>query len=317
VDLDQIAVSNRRFGEAPFALAIISAVLCLFLRAVRLRVLARRAGIPSEVKGQLSAYLFGRGLNLFFPFGPGELGTIQALTAHGATPESAALAVFRNRVFEILAIGVVLLGGFVYLGWGGAVGPFVWTLVLIAGVVSLTRPFGRGRVERTRRLVGGIWSAFRGDAVLRATAEMLRTPGFFLGVLLLSLVTFGLEVLAFWNIKQAFSAPLDDYVLMKDLTIVPFTVVVAVAGLARVVPYTFAGFGVVEFVMVMMFSAFGEGYLGGTTVALLSALVINGTAFVLFLAAVAVGRCPSILEVWHLFFDRSVARARLAASVGA
>jgi hypothetical protein len=317
VDLEQIAVSNRRFGYAPFVLAIVFAVLCLFLRAVRLRVLARHGSIPSEVKGQLSAFFFGRGLNLFFPFGPGELGATQTLTAHGAAPEAAALAVFHNRVFEVLALAGVLLAGFVYLGWGGAVGPFVWTVVLIAGVVSLTRPFGRGRSDGSARLFGDIRGTFRRDAVTRATADLLRTPGFFLGVLLLSLVTFGLEVLAFWNIKQAFSAPLDDYVLMKDLPLVPFTVVVAVAGLARVIPYTFAGFGIIELVTVVMFRAFGEGFLGGTTVALLSALLINGTAFLLFLLAMAIGRCPSVLEVWHLFFDRSVARARLTASTSA
>jgi uncharacterized membrane protein YbhN (UPF0104 family) len=59
---------------------------------------------------------------------------------------------------------------------------------------------------------------------------------------------------------------------MKDLTFVPFTMVVAVAGLARVIPYTFAGLGIVELVMVVMFRVFDQGYLGGTTVAFLCAL---------------------------------------------
>jgi uncharacterized membrane protein YbhN (UPF0104 family) len=188
----------------------------------------------------------------------------------------------------------------------------------MAGVVSLTRPLGRtGETDGRRGPIRGIWTAMRGDALVRSTSELLAAPGFFLGVLALSLVTFGLEVVAIWNIKQAFSAPLDDYVLMKDLPFTPFVVVVAVAGLARVVPYTFAGFGVVELVMVVMFRAFGEGFLGGTTVALLAALLINGTSFVLFLLAMAVGRCPSILEVWHLFFARSTDRARLNTVPGA
>ena len=319
VDLEQIAVSNRRFGYAPFALALGAAALCLFARALRLRLLARHAGISSDVRGQLSAFFFGRGLNLFFPFGPGELGSIQMLAAHGAAADAAARAVFHNRVFEILAILLVLVCGFVYLGWGGAVGPFVWTVGLIAGVVSLTRPFGRDS-EADRGGAGairGIWTAFRGDALARATAGLLRTPGFFLAILALSLVTFGLEIAAFWNITQAFSAPLDDYVLMKDLPFVPFMVVVAVAGLARVIPYTFAGFGIVELVMVVMFRAFGEGFLGATTVALLAAVLLNGMTFVLFLLTAAVSRCPSVLEVWHLFFARSVDRARLTATADA
>src|SRR5688572_21211578 len=143
-DLDQIGVSNRRFGYAPFYVAVAFAALFLLARALRLRLLTRHFGIPSSVKGQLSASFFGRGMNLFFPFGPGELGTVQMLEEHGAPPGAAAAAVFYNRVLEILSISAFLIYGFIYLGWGGAVQPFFWTVVLIAGVVSLTRPLGHG-----------------------------------------------------------------------------------------------------------------------------------------------------------------------------
>jgi len=311
VDLEQIAVSNRKFGYAPFYIALLCAGLCVFLRAVRLRLLGRRVGIPSSVKGQLGASFYGRGLNLFFPFGPGELGTIQTLVDNGAAADSAASAVYYNRVFEILAIAAFLIYGFLYLGWGGAVEPFVWTVLLIASVVSLTRPLGRGHALGGRpRFIRNIWEAFRGDTLREATTALLQTPGFFLAILGLSAVALGLEVFAFWSIKQAFSSPMDDYILMKDLTAVPFTIVVSVAALARVIPYTFAGFGIVELVMVVMFRAFDQGFLGGTTVALLCALLINGMTFLFFQIAVWVGRCPSILETWQMFFDHSVARAR-------
>ena len=84
VDLDQIAISNRRFGYAPFQMALLCGAVFLLARAIRLRILTRHFGVPSSVKGQLSAFFFGRGLNLFFPFGPGELGTIQMLSENGA-----------------------------------------------------------------------------------------------------------------------------------------------------------------------------------------------------------------------------------------
>jgi uncharacterized membrane protein YbhN (UPF0104 family) len=309
VDLDQVAVSSRRFGYAPFYVALACGMLCVFLRAVRLRVLARHLGVPSTVRGQLSAFFFGRGLNLFFPFGPGELGTIQMLTGNGAPAEAAASAVFYNRVFEILAINLLLAAGFVYLGWGGAVEPFVWTLILVAGVVSLTRPLGRGSDAAGRAAwLRNVWRAVGGDTLREATRRLLRTPGFFLAVLLLSLVALGFEVLAFWSIKQAFSSPMDDYILMKDLAFVPFAIVMAVAALARVIPYTFASFGIVEFVMVVMFRIFDEGFLGGTTVALLCSLLANGVTFVLFVAATWIERCPSVLETWQAFFDLSAGR---------
>lgn len=311
VDLDQIGVSNRKFGYAPFALALVCVALCLFLRAVRLRLLTRHLGIPSSVKGQLSAFFFGRGMNLFFPFGPGELGTTQTLADNGAPPDIAATAVFYNRVFDIHSIVVFLLFGFIYLGWGGAVAPFLWTVVLIAGVVSLTRPLGRGSDVKGRfTFITNIWRAFHGETLKHATRAMLHTPSFFLGMMGLSLLALWLEVFAFWSIKQAFSSPLDDYILMKGLTFGPFLITMAVAGLARVIPYTFASFGIVELLMVVMFRVFGEGFLAGTTVALLCALLINGMTCVLFFLSVWSARCPSVLETWHLFFDQSAARSQ-------
>jgi hypothetical protein len=258
----------------------------------------------------MSAYFFGRGLNLLFPFAPGELGTIQALAEGGADPRRAAAAVFHGRVFELLAVGGFLLGGFVYLGWEGAVGPFVWAVLLVAAVVSLTRPVGRPAPRRRPRLLGHAWTAFGGDALTTAVTDLLKTPRFFLGVLIVSLLAFGFEAFAFWSIKQAFSSPTDDYVLMKDLAAIPFTIVVAVAALARVIPYTVAGFGVVELVMVVMFRAFGEGFLTGATVALLCALLLNVTTFVFFQIAIWVSRCPSVLETWQTFFDHSAARSQ-------
>lgn len=314
VDLDQIGVSNRRFGYAPFYMALAGAGLCLFLRAVRLRLLTRDFGIPSSVKGQLAAFFFGRGINLFFPFGPGEFGAIHTLVDNGAPSQPAAAAVFYNRVFEILSIHVFLVCGFIYLGWGGAVEPLFWTVILIAGVVSLTRPLGRGSDVTGRfTFIKNIWGAVGGETLIQATRELLQTPGFFLGVLLLSTVAFGLEIFAFWSIKQAFSSPMDDYILMKDLTFVPFMITIAVAGLARVIPYTFASFGIVEFVMVIMFRIFDQGFLGGTTTALLCSVLLNGMTLVLFLMAVWLVRCPSILEIWHRFFEQSAARSQAAA----
>jgi hypothetical protein len=314
VDLEQIGISNRRFGIAPFYMALLTAALCLFCRAVRLRILTREMGIPSSVKGQLAAFFYGRGLNLFFPFGPGEFGMVHALTENGAAPQPAITAVFFNRVFELLAILLFLLWGFIELGWGGAVEAFFWTAVLMAGVVSLTRPLGRdAQATGSFPLLKNVWYAYGGTTFVKAISELLRAPSLFLGVLLLSIVAFALEIFAFWNIKQAFSSPMDDYVLMKDLPFVPFMIAVSVAGLARVVPYTFASFGIVELVLVMMFRVFDQGFLSGATTALLCTVLINGTTFVLFVTAVVLARCPSILEVWHLFFSHSLNKLPVAA----
>jgi len=186
--------------------------------------------------------------------------------------------------------------------------------ILIAAVVSLTRPLGRGSEVKGRfKLIRNIWGAFQGETLKQATRELLHTPGFFLALMLLSIVAFGLEIFAFWSIKQAFSSPIDHYILMGDLTFVPFAITIAIAGLARVIPYTFASFGIVEFVMVIMFRIFDQSFLSGTIVALLCALLLNGMTFVLFLMSVWLTTCPSILETWHMFFDQSAARSQTAA----
>ncbi len=51
VDLEQIGVSNRKFGWAPFYIALACAALCLFLRAVRLRLLAQALRNPLVGQG--------------------------------------------------------------------------------------------------------------------------------------------------------------------------------------------------------------------------------------------------------------------------
>ncbi|MCH7750100.1 MAG: flippase-like domain-containing protein, partial [Acidobacteria bacterium] len=120
VDLDLIGVSNRTFAWAPFWLAIVFVSASLLLRGIRQRLLASRVGVPAAVPTQVSSHFFGRGLNLFFPFGPGELGTVQCLVDGGASPDAARTVVLYNRLFEMLAIVVLLVAGFVYLGWEGA-----------------------------------------------------------------------------------------------------------------------------------------------------------------------------------------------------
>ena len=159
-----------------------------------------------------------------------------------------------------------------------------------------------------------MWSAFNGRTLAKATRQLLETPGFMLSVLLLSVVALGVEILGYWCIKQAFSSPMDDYVLMKDLGFIQFVIVIAVANMARVLPYTFASVGVYEFVSVAMFRVFDEGYLTGATVSLLDSFLINGLSLVGFLAVLWLGHCPSVLETWRAFFSQSAAQSQVEAS---
>lgn len=308
VDLDLLEVSNRKFGWAPFSFAIIFVLIALFLRGIRQRSLANHFGISSNVNGQISSYFFGRGINLFFPFGPGDTGTAQALTQNKAPEKDAERVVYYNRVFEVIGISSILFFGFISLGWEGSVGPFLWTVLIFAAVVTLTRPLGYTGARRGRfNLAARIWDAFNGKDLIQAFRELKGNMRFMLGLCVLSVLTLGIEILGYWYIKQAFSSPLDDYVLMKDMTFVHFAIAIAVANIARIIPFTFASFGIYEIVSVFMFRIFGEGYLSATTVTLLDSFLINGLTLVIFGLTLIISKNPSIFEVWRNFVNRSVA----------
>ena len=312
VDLDLIAVSDRNFGSIALYLALAAMSVALLLRGIRQRMLAIHFHGRAEA-GQLSSYFFGRGLNLFFPFGPGEMATAHALAERGVAPGTAETIVFHNRLFELLAILLVLGLGIAYLGWAGALLPMCVALVLVAAVVSLTRPLGGD--ERTGRRWNPLlhlWTAFNGRGVVEAIRALSATPRLLASLTVLSLATLGIEVLAYWWIKQAFSSPIDAYVLMKDLPFIHFAIVMAVANTTRILPFTFAGIGIYEIVSVSMFRAFGEGFLSGTTVTLLDSALVNGSTLAAFLIVMAVGRWPSVIETWRTFVaqSRAVAEGR-------
>jgi hypothetical protein len=307
VDLDLIGVSDRRFGGSAFALAVFFALGSLFLRGIRQRFLARHLhGRPTP--GPIAGYFFGRGLNLFFPFGPGELGAAQALADGGIPPDTAAKIVFDNRVFEVVAILLVLGVGAAYLGWEGAIWPLCLAVVLVSAVVSLTRPLGgdAGSAGRRNPFVH-LWHAFNGRELMAALRDLSATPGLLAGLLIVSVMALGVETLAYWCIKQAFSSPLDDYVLMKDLPFAHFAIVIAVAATTRVLPFTFASVGIYEVVSVAMFRVFDEGFLAGTTVAMMDSLLLNGVSALTFVVVLWLGRCPSAFETWRAFVQRSQA----------
>jgi uncharacterized membrane protein YbhN (UPF0104 family) len=310
-DLALLGISNRRFGWTPFFLAVAGVLGALLLRALRLRLLASHFGVPVSARGPVVSFFYGRGVNLFFPFGAGELATVEAMVEGGASQAAAGSAVFHNRVFEIQAIHTFLLAGFVYLGWEGGAGALFWSLVLLAAVVSLTRPLG---VPEARVLGLGpwrnLWAAFQGRALLDASLSLLRTPRFAAAVWLLSCAALGLEIAGYWCVKQAFSSPLDDYILMKNLPFAHFAIAIAVAALTRIIPYTFASLGVYELSSTLMFRVFGQGYLTGATVSLLDSLLLNGLTLVLFVFVLFASRCPSVLDTWRKFFDHSIERNR-------
>ncbi len=224
--------------------------------------------------------------------------------------------VFYNRIFEVIGITAVLLVGFIYMGWEGAIEAFIWSAVIFAAIVTLTRPLGSTTQEtKSYNIPKRIWSAFNGSALLQAVKEIRHRPRFLVNLSFLSAFTLIIEILGYWFIKQTFSSPMDDYFLMKDITLIHFAIVIAVANIGRIIPYTFASFGIYEIISVFMFRVFGEGYLSATTVTFLDSMLINSMTLIFFLFSLILTRCPSIFDMWHNFFDLSVSSGSKAETV--
>src|SRR3712207_8447760 len=62
------------------------------------------------------------------------------------------------------SIATFLVIAFVYLGWEGGLAPLLWSLIILAAVVSFTRPLGSMPNEQRRTgPVKNLWRAFRSE----------------------------------------------------------------------------------------------------------------------------------------------------------
>ena len=262
--------SKRPLAWNLITLSFVSIVIAYLTRGIRQRLLANHLGIPSSVSSQISSYFFGRGLNVVFPFGPGELGTTQQLVRNGADPERSTATVFYTRVFELSGVVVFLVIGLGLSGWGGSLVPFLLSAVVVAGLTWTTRPMGRG-TDGGRSFAGALWDAVNGKRIVQAMREMSSAPSSSLGLVGLSAAALGFELAGLYLLKQGFST--REFLLLKDLPLSGLVMAIAVASLARIVPFTPGGMGFYELSMVAVFLAYGEDVTAGTTVAVLDGLV--------------------------------------------
>ncbi len=209
VDLDPIGVSNRTFGCGASPGAPLRRRLCLLSRACACDCLPGARAFPRPVTPGSSPHSSTAvGSTCSSRSGRANSGTIRTLTDSGAPrPTAAAARVLQPRVRDSGDSPRSLVGGFIYLGWGGAVGAFLWTVVLVAGVVSLTRPLGRAARHRPRLIrFAHLDSASTARDRWRRLACCCDTPGLLRrGSRCCRLWHSDSRSLAFWSIKQAFS----------------------------------------------------------------------------------------------------------------
>ena len=298
-----IAHSRRPISWNLLWLAFACVVGGAAIRAFRQGILATRAGIPATVPGRVVGYFWGRGLNVLFPFGPGDLATARRLRASGAPPDAAANVVFQARIAEVAGIGVFFAVALALSGWKGTLAPYLLSVAVVLGLTWAIRPAGRhdGARSATRR---SLWSAVNGPEAVAVVTDLGRTPASLAGILALSTGALSLDLAGLYLLKQSFST--REFLMLSDLPAAGLIMALGVASLARVVPLTPAGAGFYELTMVAVFVAYGEDPAAATTVAVLDGVFTSAVAILLFVpAALVAPRGSGTLEAWREFLQFS------------
>lgn len=308
IDDGDYEVSARPFTWTPFIVAVFLIILAYRMRASRQIMIGRHFGIPDTVKNQVHSFFFGRGLNVLFPFGPGDLAIAQALVKNGADHKAATTTVFYYRVFEVLAVGAFLGLGLIISGWTGAGAPVLACVIIFFGVSFIIRPLGRFSG-------GGGWLHTLGFVkVFEALREIGRNPGLATRLFLTSVVALFIELIALFLIKNALSAgdigSGDEYLLLDGVPFAAYIFALAVASLARIIPFTPGGMGIYEMSMVTVLVFFEAEETNAAATAMADGFVTNLIMLGGFFLALRSGSVPSAMGSWKGFFRQSVMRAK-------
>jgi len=299
-----LAHSRRPISWNLLGLAFLCIVAGYAMRALRQSLLARRNGVAAEVPHQTTSYFWARGLNVLFPFGPGDFATARRLVAAGADSAAVVHTLFDARLLELCGIGVLFGLALALSGWGGVLGPYALSVVVLVGLTWAVRPLGPRRDGGT-----SVWEGLHGSRAVERLAVLSRVPTALAGLVGLSAATLGMELAGLYLLKQSFST--REFMMLSDLPFAGLMMALGVASLARVVPVTPGGAGFYELSMVAVFLAYGEDPITGTTVAVLDGVFTNLVALLLFIPTLLSGaRGAGIVTAWQKFMDFS--RRRVA-----
>ena len=123
------------------------------IRSVQFHGLARFAGVPGSLGEHTRAYIYGRGVNRFLPYGVGNVAAASALEGQGADRDRVSSALFLASVFavfEVIVFGLYGLFSIDLMGWAGEL---FWPLAILLTAYLMTRPrVARPRPPGARRL---------------------------------------------------------------------------------------------------------------------------------------------------------------------
>lgn len=308
IDDGDYFTSARPFGWIPFVLGVLAIVFSYRMRAHRQVMVGSHLGIPGTVKNQVHSFFYGRGLNVIFPYGPADFVTAKALAKNGAEHQASVATAYYYRVFEILAIITFLGLGLILSGWAGVGLPFLYCIVLFFGVSIAVRPLGRFQGP------GGILYTLGVAKAFQAFRAIGRDAGLATRLYLMSLGAITLELLGLFFLKNALSignmGDGNEYLMLEGVPFAGLVVALAVASLARIIPFTPGGMGVFELSMAVTLTFYGASDTQAVATAMFDGFITNVVLILGMLLAVRAGGMPGILEAWKAYFHHSMARAR-------
>ncbi|MCH8813085.1 MAG: flippase-like domain-containing protein [Gemmatimonadetes bacterium] len=217
---------------------------------------ARHFGAKGTLGQNGRAYLYGLGLDRWFPFGLGRIGTHTALTSQGSTDEQSRNVLFATGLFILFEISLFAIVGLLGEGWGPWAGQVVWGAFVFALLyLWVRRPPGA-----SVRSIARAWTG-RAREVLGSLAS---DPPVLAKLCALSVIAFALEDVAAYVIANAFGIGVEFSVIVMGL---------GAGYVARLIPLSPGGIGQYEWGFAVALVLGGVGAPEAATLAILDNLL--------------------------------------------
>ncbi|MCI0433943.1 MAG: flippase-like domain-containing protein [Gemmatimonadetes bacterium] len=247
-------------SQTPVDWVLVASAVGVFLlfwavKAMQFHGVARFHGMKGQLGAHGRAFLYGLGIQRFFPFGLGRVGAAAALHGQGQRWDTALSAVFTSELFVVFEVVAFALIGLFALGWIPWLGQLFWPLIVLAAAWLWLRQDAAGRGLVLRVWWRNATSAAR--ALARSPRDLIRLAA-------LSLLAFALEDIAAYTTANAFGIGVSFSVLLMAL----------VGGyIARLLPLTPGGIGQFEWGFATALWVGGVGFPDAVTLALLDNLI--------------------------------------------
>jgi len=226
------------------------------IKTLQFHGIARFYGIKGSLGQHGRAYLYGLGINRFFPFGVGDVATVAALNGQGNSRDRGAAVVFAGKLFIVFEIAVFAFIGLLLMGWTPWLAQVFWSLVILGILFLWMRSSRRTDTVVPRRT----WLREAGGVVRSFASE----PRVLAQLCILSLLAFALEDIAAYVIANAFGIGVNFSVLLMG---------VVGSYVARLIPLTPGGIGQFEWGFAAALYVGGVGAPEAATIAILDNVI--------------------------------------------